>query len=130
MKYMVDFHGVVDRKPDFFRTFLGDLVKSNNTVYICSGAKESVVKNKLSKFKIKEGEHYYKILSLTDYFENNLPENEIEYDFKGNIWVDDTIWWSQKGKFCKDYNIDVIIDDSEEYFLYVPDRVLKLNVIK
>ena len=59
--------------------------------------------------------------------EYTLPFAEIEYDVNGNLWVDDMLWWPMKGKFCKMYNIDVIIDDSEEYFVYIPKKVVKLH---
>lgn len=125
-RYMVDFHGVIDQKPKFFRKFLNDLIKTNNTVIICSGAREEILKEKLKKLQFEVGVHYSSIISITDYFEKVLPENEIEYDNERNIWVDEVTWWSSKAEFCKIYHIDIIIDDCEFYLMYVKPPTMKM----
>ena len=124
--YMVDFHGVIDVNPDFFRSFMENLVQTGNKVIICSGARMSELNEKLPDFGLIEGVHYNEKISVTDYLESILPETEIEYDLNNNIWVDEVIWWSTKGKFCRKYHVDVIIDDSEFYLVYVKPPTLKM----
>jgi len=104
-----------------------DLTKSGNDVYICAGSKRIEAEKKLDKLGFKKNINYIFLISISDILSSSLPAAEIEYDVNGNIWVDDMLWWPMKGKLCKIYNIDVIIDDSEEYFVYVPKNVIKLH---
>lgn len=129
LNYMVDFHGVLDKSPNLFRNMLSSLITGGNQIYICTGSRSLEIQKKLTLLGFKEGIHYNHILSLTDYFEKNLPPEEIEYDVNNNLWVDDTLWWSMKGNFCKAYKIDVIFDDRKEYFIYTPENVLKFHVL-
>jgi len=124
---MIDFHGVIDTNPISFLKMTEDLIKSGNTVYICTGAREQDVLEKLNRLNFQKDINYNEILSISDIIESQVPAAEIEYDINENIWVDDMLWWPIKGKLCKKYHIDVMIDDSEEYFVYVPNNVIKLH---
>jgi hypothetical protein len=128
LNYLIDLHGVIDSNPEYFKFFTEDLIKCGHSVFICTGAKYIDAFDKLISFKFKKNVNFNKILSISDVLSNTLPAAEIETDINGNIWVDDMLWWPMKGKFCKEYNIDVIIDDSEEYFVYVPKHVVKLHL--
>ena len=127
MIYMIDLHGVIDANPKLFKKMTEDLTKSGNDVYICAGSKRIEAEKKLDKLGFKKNINYIFLISISDILSSSLPAAEIEYDVNGNIWVDDMLWWPMKGKLCKIYNIDVIIDDSEEYFVYVPKNVIKLH---
>ena len=127
MKYMIDLHGVIDENPKYFRKMTEDLIKSKNDVFICTGSKKEDAIKQLNNLGFKKHVNYLFLLSISDVLASSLPAAEIEYDVNGNLWVDDMLWWPMKGKFCKMYNIDVVIDDSEEYFVYVPDKVVKLH---
>ena len=124
---MIDLHGVIDSNPKYFRKMIDDLIRNGNSVYICTGAKYIDAVNTLTDLGFGNKLSYLKILSISTDLESSLPAAEIEYDVNGNLWVDDMLWWPVKGKFCKQYKIDVIIDDSEEYFVYVPKNVVKLH---
>ena len=130
MRYMIDFHGVIDHCPVYFKKMTEDLISSGNEVFICSGGKKNVVLKKLTRLGFHQNENYNEILSISDVLEATVPAAEIEYDNNNNIWVDDMLWWPMKGKFCKEYQIDIIIDDSEEYFVYVPNNIMKLHYHK
>ena len=136
MNYLIDFHGVIDTYPDKFRNLLISLWNNpNDAIYICTGGKKNDVIDKLDRLKLYKRldsgriENLYKdIISISDTLEKRLPPEEIEYDFNGNVWVDDSIWWKMKGEICEKYKIDIMIDDSEEYFSHVPKNVLKFHV--
>ena len=130
LNYMIDLHGVIDSDPKFFKKMTSDLIKNRNLVYICTGSKIEDAQEKLNSLGFKININFNKILSISDIIEKTIPAAEIEYDVNGNLWVDGMIWWSMKGKLCKQYNIDVIMDDSEEYFVYIPKTVVKLHYHK
>lgn len=130
MRYMIDFHGVIDHRPIYFQSMTNDLISSGNEIFICSGSRKKTILKKLNTFNFYQGTNYNEILSISDVLESSLPAAEIEYDNNNNIWVDDMLWWPMKGKFCKQYNIDIMIDDSEEYFVYVPNTVMTLHYHK
>lgn len=127
MKYMIDLHGVIDANPKVFKKMTEDLIKSGNMVYVCTGSRFQDAWDKLNKFNFKKNVNFNQILSISEILEERIPAAEIEYDVNMNLWVDDMLWWPMKGNLCKEYNINVIIDDSEEYFVYVPKNVIKLH---
>ena len=127
LRYMIDLHGVIDSNPVYFRKMTEDLINTKNIVYICTGERFQDAYEKLIKFGFRKNVNYHKIISITEILEEKTPQSEIEYDINMNLWVDDMLWWPIKGKLCKEYNINVIIDDSEEYFVYVPKDVVKLH---
>ena len=124
---MIDLHGVIDSNPIHFKKITEDLIKCGNDVYICTGSKNSDAVKKLDELGFKKNVNYVFLISISDILSSSLPVAEIEYDINGNLWVDDMLWWPMKGKLCKTYSVDVIIDDSEEYFVYVPKNVVKLH---
>ncbi len=127
MRYMIDLHGVIDANPSTFKKITEDLIKNGNFIYICTGTRLQDALDKLKKLGFKKNINFNQIISISEILENTLPSTEIEYDVNMNLWVDDTLWWPMKGKICKEYIIDVIIDDSEEYFVHVPKNVVKLH---
>ena len=136
MNYLIDFHGVIDAYPEKIKNLMISLFNNpNDNVYICTGGRKKDVISKIEKLNLTKTDNrglqtslYKDIISISDILEERLSPEEVEYDFNGNIWVDDSIWWKMKGEICKKYNIDVMIDDSEEYFAHVPKNVLKLHV--
>lgn len=128
MKYMIDVHGFIDTYPKKVLSLLQNLVETQNEVIICSGGKLVDVKKTLKLNNFIKGQHYHEIISLTDYILEFFPPSEIEFDVNENVWIDDLEWWKLKGKMCEKYSIDVIIDDNEEYFMFMPKNVIKLLI--
>ena len=126
MRYMIDFHGVIDHRPNYFKKITEDLISCGNEIFICTGSKKNIVLVKLNNLGFQENKNFNEIFSISDILEETLPAAEIEYDNQNNIWVDDMLWWPMKGMLCEQYHIDIIIDDSEEYFIYVPNNTIKL----
>ena len=127
LNYLIDLHGVIDSNPNFFKKFTEDLIKNGNKVYICTGSRFQDAWNKLKEFNFKKDINFNQIFSISEILESRIPAAEIEYDVNMDLWVDDMLWWPTKGNLCKEHNINVIIDDSEEYFVYIPKNVVKLH---
>lgn len=127
MKIMIDFHGTINIQPDMFRTWL-KVIKPHHDIYICSGGRRKEISEKLTNIQFQKDIHYTEILSITDFLEQEFPEL-IKYD-DNHVWVEDSFWWSIKGKFCKTLNIDLMIDDSPQYFKYVPENTICIQFSK
>ena len=117
---MIDLHGVIDSNPSGFKKITEDLIKCGNFIYICTGKRFQDAWDELKTLGFKKNINFNQIISISEILEMKLPASEIEYDVNMNLWVDDTLWWPMKGSLCKEHSINVIIDDSEEYFVYVP----------
>lgn len=107
-KVSLDFHGVVNSNPAFFSDFLGFLQTQNIEVYIISGGPRKFIVRYLDMHNIP----YDKVWCIFDHF-NERDQVEVAPD--GAFRIDDKLWNSAKGKFCKQENIDLHIDDSIVY---------------
>lgn len=113
MKIGIDFHGVIDKKPQFFSEFTKLLKENGHEVHILTG---STVSNNLLIELTKYQIHYTHIFSITDYKENCGAR--VIYDDNGNPWIDDEDWNGAKAEYCQRLNIDIHLDDSSEYGKY------------
>lgn len=107
-KIGIDFHGVLNVYPDFFREFIAEALQNGIEVYIISGGPCDVIRQYLEEQRIK----YTEIWCMYDYF---AQSSEIEYLPDGSFHVDDKLWNAAKAEFCKKENICLHIDDSMIY---------------
>ena len=110
-KIGVDFHGVINASPLFFKEFCG-LVKSQGTeVHIISGGPRETIEKFLRQQQIE----YDRLWCIFDYFD---AENEVEFLPDGSFHVDDEAWDSAKAEYCRLNEIGLQIDDSTVYGRY------------
>jgi len=120
MKIAFDVHGVIADKPRLFKPFL-KLLKSNGIeVYIISGPSKVEVEAELKKIGYTS-KHFDTILSVVDYLKSKDVPMVLKSD---GYWTSDYNWWSSKGKMCKEYNVDVLFDNSIEYEEFMPSNTL------
>jgi hypothetical protein len=110
MKLGLDFHGVVDKYPQALSDLTRALVWGGNEVHIITGQKDgAVLRKRLAELNI----HYTHIFSITSFHEEN--GTAVEYDERGEPWMDMNTWNRTKGSYCKSMNIDIHLDDSPVY---------------
>jgi len=109
-KVGIDFHGVIEYSPEFFSELSHSLVDAGNEVHIITGsAKTEKIVNQLAEWGIT----YTHFFSIVD---SNI--DRVVFDNDGYPWLDDYTWNSAKGKYCKEHNIHVHIDDTSTYGNY------------
>ena len=107
-KIGVDFHGVINTKPDFFREFCREALKIGLEVYIISGGPRETILSYLNQYQIP----YTKLWCIFDYYEQR---HQVEFSNDGSFHVDDELWNKAKAEYCKEQNICIHIDDSVIY---------------
>lgn len=107
-KIGVDFHGVINTRPDFFREFCREALKIGLEVYIISGGPRETILAYLNQYRIP----YTKLWCIYDYYEQR---HQVEFYDDGSFHVDDELWNKAKAEYCKEQNICVHIDDSAIY---------------
>ena len=107
-KIGVDFHGVINTKPDFFREFCREALKIGLEVYIISGGPRETILSYLNQYQIP----YTKLWCIFDYYEQR---HQVEFYDDGSFHVDDELWNKAKAEYCKEQNICIHIDDSAIY---------------
>lgn len=109
MKFGLDFHGVINRKPELFSALSHALVAADHEVHVVTGPRRTKVEEDLKKFNIK----FTHFFSIVEYEE--AKGTEIFWDSKGDPYMDMATWKRAKGEYCKREGIDLHIDDSAEY---------------
>lgn len=107
-KIGVDFHGVINTRPDFFREFCREALKIGLAVYIISGGPRETILAYLNQYRIP----YTKLWCIYDYYEQR---HQVEFYDDGSFHVADELWNKAKAEYCKEQNICVHIDDSAIY---------------
>lgn len=110
-KIGVDFHGVINSNPQFFRRLFALFLEHGHRVYIVSGGPREYIKQYLQENDIP----YSKIWCIYDHFE---ARNKVTFLPDGGFYVDDLLWDSAKGKYCRRAHISLQIDDSKIYGRY------------
>lgn len=110
-KIGLDFHGVINTNPEFFRDFADAAIKQNVEVHIISGGPYEYIEKYLHDHNIP----YSKIWCIFDFYNH---KNKVEFLPDGSFHVDDELWNSSKAQYCKDEGIDIHIDDSQVYGKY------------
>jgi len=100
-KVAIDFHNVISIDYKFWSWLIKRMRAKEIEVHIITGGIYTEVVRKLVKNKI-DYDYFYSI----SYSGKLLPDLE---------------WDSSKGTYCKKHNIDLIIDDTIRYKLYMPN---------
>ena len=112
LKFGFDMHGVIDAKPDLFRTLIKMLAKDGHEVHIITGAKTEKEMPVLKELDIP----FTHVFSITEYYEKlGTP---ISWDDKNEPHLDAYLWDKAKAMYCKKNGIDLHIDDSDVYHYF------------
>jgi len=127
MRIGIDLHGVIDSDPDWFSHVLGWFLLDCDACEICivSGPPKADIEAELAKMGIHQGSYFDEIYSVVDH----LKEKGVEMwqDEKNTWWTYPETWWKAKAEICEKHNIDIMIDDREEWgeqFKYVKTKFL------
>jgi len=130
-RYGIDIHGTLaERQPDgtqepstlfpLLKPLMRAWVKKGQRVFIVSGPPEFVIKAELEALGLEFDVHYHEIISVVDELkERGVPMTETPPG-SGHWWCDEGYWNAAKGRICKDYGIDILIDDQLEYAESMP----------
>jgi hypothetical protein len=115
MKIALDFHGVIDLNPRFFVAAADMIHKKGGEVIVLTGVsnKDSKLEEKLLSFNT--GLKWWdEIVSITD----TLVDTEEEYylDRYNRPLFPSDLWNGFKSDYCRKNNVDLLIDDTKEYF--------------
>lgn len=122
LNFLFDYHGVLEKYPLLFRPMLKSLRCTGHKVYIASGSMFDKLSGELKDSGYKRNVHYDLAISVPIYLMLKGGV-EITFDEKWEPWTDDETWWKSKSKICEEYKIDIMIDDSEQYFKYLNENV-------
>lgn len=118
MKLGLDIHGVIDSKPESFRFMSKSVIDKGGEVHIITGGSWN---KELIDLVEECGIEYTHYFSVYDYLKGINAEEIGRIQFPDGTTqkkFDSELWDSIKGKYCKDNNIDLHIDDTEVYSKY------------
>lgn len=110
LKIGLDFHGVINTNPSYFKDFTEYAEARGHRIYIITGGPAA----KISSFLNAWGIRYTELFTILDYY---AARGEVKFFSDGNFKMDDGLWNSAKAKFCRRHGIDIHIDDSDVYGL-------------
>ena len=108
LKIGLDFHGVINRHPSYFKDFTAAATSRGHEIYIITGGPAQ----KIACFLKGWGICYHELFAIMDYY---AAKGEIQLFPDGSFHIDDKLWNTAKAKFCQKYHIDIHIDDSDIY---------------
>jgi len=111
MKIGIDYHGVINSNPDFFKKFNALALKNKHSIVVLSGGSAKDVKAYLNAHQISFSDVY----SLVDDFS---ARGLAQFYEDGSFFVNNEIWNKAKAKYCFEHHVDVHIDDSMVYGAY------------
>ncbi|MFA6158371.1 MAG: hypothetical protein WC763_01975 [Candidatus Paceibacterota bacterium] len=109
IKIGLDLHGVVDTRPDFFKTLTKLLVDNGHEVHIITGAKSEAEMARIRELGIS----FTHLFSITDH--HIKAGTALRWDEKGDPHLDPYLWDKTKAEYCKEHSIDLHLDDSDTY---------------
>lgn len=113
MKLGLDYHGVLDHKPQLFSELTNLLVSSGCEVHIITGEMDTP---KLRQSLEALGIHYTHVFSISSYHKS-IGTN-MWFKDPDNPFIDQETWDKTKAEYCQRESIDLHIDDSRKYGKY------------
>jgi len=110
MKFGIDIHGVSDTKKKFFAIFSQRAISNGHEVHVVTGSQKTPETEKqLQEYGIQ----YTHFFSVSD---SLIKEGVlVHWSDRHNPWFEDVYWNDAKAKYCKENQIDLHFDDSDEY---------------
>lgn len=109
LKFGLDFHGVIDSYPEFFKELSRMLVDNGHEIHIMTGSRKELAMKELRG----TGVIWTHFFSITDHHES--IGTEVTNDSNGNPHMPADVWNPVKAEYCKKHGIHMIIDDSPVY---------------
>lgn len=116
MKLGLDIHGVIDNKPEFFSKLAKDLMAMGWEVHIITGGslKNGKLLSELTKLDIQ----YTHVFSVYDHLIGCGAKTNEELGIASKWPFPDETWNEVKSIYCRENEIDMHIDDMQEYLGY------------
>ena len=108
IKIGIDFHGVINSNPSFFKIFIDMAISRHIEIHIISGGPKDIIEKYLKEYDI----NYTKLWCIYDYYEHS---NQVDFFADGSFHIEDKLWNKAKAKYCEEENICLHIDDSKIY---------------
>ena len=110
-KIGIDFHGVINTNPVFFKDLANAFLQQHISIHIISGGPSDYIGEYLRKYHIP----YTQIWCIYDYYDN---KGLITTRDDGSFYMDDELWNKAKADYCRQNAICLQIDDSSVYGTY------------
>ena len=108
LKIGLDFHGVINTRPSYFKDFTEYAEAAGHQIYVITGGPAKAIESFLKAWGIK----YTGLFTILDYY---AAEGKVTYFPDGHFKIPDELWDTAKAKYCRKHKIDIQIDDSEVY---------------
>lgn len=108
IKIGLDFHGVINGRPQYFATFSQEAFHRGHEIHIITGGPYQVVKQMLENW----GVCYTKIFAIMDFYETTGEIGRFE---NGEYKIPNKLWDMAKAEYCAVNGINIHIDDSSVY---------------
>lgn len=110
LKIGIDIHGVATDAQEFFAAFTKTMVDAGHEVHIITGPRVTEkLKQELKDLNLS----FTHVFSITDH--HLALGTPIEFDAKGNPFMEDYLWDRTKADYCQQMGIHLHIDDSDAY---------------
>lgn len=110
LKIGLDFHGVINTNPSYFKDFTEYAERHGHQIYIITGGPAKAIESFLKAWGIK----YTGLFTILDHY---AALGKVTFYPDGNFKMDDKLWNTAKAKFCRKHHIDIHVDDSTVYGL-------------
>jgi len=107
-KIGIDFHGVINTNPRFFKDLLAAMLEQDIEVHIISGGPRDFLEKYLQQHQIP----YSVLWCIFDFYE---AKEQVIFNDDGTFCVDDELWNTAKAEYCAQNDISLHIDDSSVY---------------
>lgn len=111
-KLGLDYHGVLDTAPEFFRELSFLTISAGGEVHILTGCMDTPqLREEIEKLQVP----FTKLFSIPTY---HLSIGTKVWEDDRGPWMDEETWCRTKGEYCKREGIVIHIDDSPRYGQY------------
>lgn len=108
LKIGLDFHGVINERPEYFAEFCRETIRHGWEIHIITGGPQDVVKKMLDDWKVP----YTNVFAILDYYD---ASGQVTHYDTGEFKVPEKLWDMAKAEYCSSQGINIHIDDSTKY---------------
>jgi len=123
LKIGLDFHGVINSCPSYFKDFTEYAESCGHQIYVITGGPAKPVESFLNAWGIK----YTELYTIVDDY---AAQGKVAFFPDGHFKLDDKLWNTAKAKFCRRRHIDIHVDDSSVYGLSFTTPYCKYDPVR